>query len=146
VRAPPSGLIVVRGTLTVAGDPRGSGGGSFSFAGAGAGSGNAIDGTVEAAITGDSTVPATLGAVKLEARDESLIDANAGGVAAALAFGQQGAAGALSIGASAAKNDITREVRSVIDDSTVTGTGSATSARAAAAASPRSAPSSPTRR
>ena len=93
------------------------GGGGFAFQGAASGSGNTIDTTVEALIRNGSHVFSGGGSdIVLDAKDKSDISADGGGVALVRATGS---AGAVSIGASIAINDITAHVRSAIDASRV---------------------------
>ncbi|MCF2147132.1 DUF4347 domain-containing protein [Desmonostoc muscorum LEGE 12446] len=92
-----------------------------AFAGAGAGSGNTIRNKTKAEIRNKANVKAS-GNVTLSAKDESKIRADAGGVAIAIAVGQQ-LSGATTIGASLAKNDIQNAVTANIDDAIVNSTG-----------------------
>ena len=101
-----------------------SGGGSaFAFAGAGAGSGNQIgdvDGTPAQTIA--EVVNSTLdagGAITVQAGDESVITADAGGVSISIGVSQSTSV-PVAIGASVAINTIVKSVRARIVDSTIT--------------------------
>ena len=96
---------------------------SGTFAGAGAGSGNTIASNVEALIEGGSTVMTGTGnAVSLTARDNSSIEADAGGLSLGIGVGQSLSAD-ISIGAAVAIDNITNTVMASIIGSTVTSGG-----------------------
>ena len=97
--------------------------GSFSVGAAGAGSGNFIYTTVQALISGGSSVTSGNGqAVLLTANDYSNIEADAGGLSLGYAGGDAGAS--VALGAAAAVNEINNTVLSSVNDSTVTSASS----------------------
>ncbi|NEU80298.1 DUF4347 domain-containing protein [Nostoc sp. UIC 10630] len=100
----------------------GAGGGvTGALAGAGAGTENVIQIAIEASIKNNSTVTANNGDVSLTATDSSIIKADAGGIAIAIAASLgAGAKGAASIGAAVATNTVNNSVKALIDGSTVT--------------------------
>ena len=98
----------------------------LAFAGAGAGSGNTIENTIEAAVKNNSTINANNNALTLTATDTSTIIADAGGVALAVGTSGNKTAGALSIGASIADNEITNSTSAYIDGGTVAQAGDVT--------------------
>ena len=112
--------------MTIGGTLAGSGGagGGFSAAAAGAGSGNTVNNTVQTYIANNSVVTKTGGgAVKLTATDSSSIIAVAGSLALSGAGGAGGGA-AGSLGVSSATNSIGNQVKSYIDLSKVSSSGS----------------------
>ncbi len=107
--------------------------GGFTIAAAGAGSGNDIHNTIKAAIENGSTVITADGAsVSLAATDNSRVTADAGGFGLAGVDRSEGGR-VITLGVSAAHNDITNEVRAVVDDSTVRSAGQVTLSSAATA-------------
>jgi len=100
----------------------GAGGGvTGALAGAGAGTENVIQIAIEASIKNNSTVTANNGDVSLTASDSSIVKADAGGIAIAIAASLgAGAKGAASIGAAVATNTVNNSVKALIDSSTVT--------------------------
>ena len=111
--------LAIAGSASVAGGLIGGG----AFAGAGAGAGNTIANTVQAYVSGKSTVSTvTSGMVKLSATDASKIKIDSGGVAVAAAGGAGGGLAAAA-GASVAVNKITNTIQAYADDSTITSAG-----------------------
>ncbi len=100
---------------------------NIQIAGAGAGSGNSVDNDIEASIVGSASTPAPAiqagGGIRVEATDQSTIEADAGGVAIAFAVSKDSSMFSLAIGLSAAKNDITNTVDAKITGSTVLAKG-----------------------
>ena len=88
-----------------------------AVAAGGAGSGNRISNTVEAAVTGASTITSSGGGVSLTAEDDSHITAVSVGAALALSSGQ--ASVAVPIGVAVAVNRIANTIHAGIDNSTV---------------------------
>ncbi len=119
--------------FAIGGALSGSGGEGLSlgFAGAGAGAINTVNNDIEAYIQGCSGgsigVTAGSGGVTLQAVDDSVIHADTGGFAVAIAIETQGGAGSLSVGASKSDNEIGQGsgqfVKAFIDSSTVTTPG-----------------------
>jgi hypothetical protein len=107
--------VGVAGSIAAGGEGPGA-----AFAGAGSASDNTIGNTVQATISGSSTVSTNLGAVALTATDQATIKAAAGAAAFAVAGGEGGGA-AVPIAASAAVNRITDTAAAVIDGSNGTG-------------------------
>jgi hypothetical protein len=98
-----------------------AGGGAFD--GAGAGSGNTLACNVEALIEGGSTVMTGTGStVALTARDNSYIQADAGGLSLGIGVGGM-LGGAISIGAAVAIDNVTNTIEASIIGSTVTSGG-----------------------
>jgi len=98
--------------------------GSGKFAGAGSVSVNMIKNTTEAAIENGSTVPTPgAGSVTLTATDTSKITADGGGVGIAYASGGQNSGTSFAVGISVAINDIGNNTYALIDDSSVTSSG-----------------------
>ncbi len=108
--------------LTIAGALAGAlglGTSSFgiSFSGAGTGSGNSIATSTSATVGPSSVLTSTAGRIDVSAANSSTIEAQ--GVAGSLAFqSQEGAS--LAVGVSIAENQITRNVRSTINNASVT--------------------------
>ncbi|MBD2449019.1 DUF4347 domain-containing protein [Nostoc sp. FACHB-152] len=99
----------------------GAGGVTGALAGAGAGTENVIQIAIEASIKNNSTVSANNGDVSLTASDSSIVKADAGGIAIAIAASLgAGAKGAASIGAAVATNTVNNSVKALIDGPTVT--------------------------
>jgi hypothetical protein len=107
----------IAGTLT-AGDSTGVG-----IAGAGSGSGNSVTNTIEAAVRGSTLV--TGAAVRLEAQDNSTIDAIAGSASISITAGGGTNVG-IGLGLSVTINDIDNDVLAIIDDSDITSGGDVT--------------------
>ena len=99
-----------------------------AVAAGGAGSGNRISNTVEAAVTGASTITSSGGGVSLTAEDDSHITAVSVGAALALSSGR--ASVAVPIGAAVAVNRIANTIHAGIDNSTVSNLGGAISIQA----------------
>ncbi|MBD2412394.1 hypothetical protein FACHB389_10860 [Nostoc calcicola FACHB-389] len=93
-------------------------GGGVTGSGAGSSSNNTISNTIEASINNSNNVTADSGSVTLSAIDTSTINADAGGVAVALAGGSSGGT-AVSVGAAIATNTIDNTTKATIDKSTV---------------------------
>ncbi|WP_392533892.1 DUF4347 domain-containing protein [Nostoc sp. C117] len=93
-------------------------GGGVTGSGAGSSSNNTISNTIEASINNTNNVTADSGSVTLSAIDTSTINADAGGVAVALAGGSSGGT-AVSVGAAIAINTIDNTIKATIDKSTV---------------------------
>jgi hypothetical protein len=107
--------IAAAGALNTNGS---SGGGGFALQGAASGSWNSINNIVEALIRNASHVTSGSSAdVKLNATDKSEISADGGGVALVRA---SGSAGAVSLGASIAINEIIANVLAAVQASEVT--------------------------
>src|SRR5690606_13448182 len=93
----------------------GAGSVGVGVSGAGVSTENRINTYVEASITGDSNDEAagiTVGAVDLDARDDSTITANAGAASIAAGFGFVGVS--VSLGVAIATNEISNTVRAFI--------------------------------
>ena len=114
--------------LTVAGAVSASlsQGPAFGFAGAGAGSGNTVVATTTATIAdtnaadGPTALFAAAAPVAVRATDQSTIRANAGGVALAAGINPSGGANVnVSVGASAAVNNLTPTVTASVDRAAV---------------------------
>ncbi|WP_108257940.1 beta strand repeat-containing protein [Mangrovicoccus ximenensis] len=111
-------------TLTIAGSFAGGTNGS-AFAGAGAGSGNYINATTEARIanpSGTQAVTVTGGGVEILASDNSEITADAGSGALGVSA-DSSALGAVTAGASAAENKITRATTAALQGAHVSSDG-----------------------
>ena len=90
--------------------------------GAGAGSGNTVRNTIEASISGNSTVTSTGGNVSLSALDSAQIKADGGGISVGVGAGGIAGVGA-SVGVGFASNLIQNDVRTTINQSDVTAAG-----------------------
>jgi len=110
--------------LTVAGSGGGSGGaiGGVSVAGAASNSANVIANTIAATVTGSTVTTHNNAAVTMDAVDNSLIMANAGGASAAGAGGAIGGV-TVTLGGSAAVNVIANSMKTTISGSTVSADG-----------------------
>ncbi len=99
----------------------------IALAGAGAGSGNSVRNRVRAAIRGSRALSGAGiqagGGVRVSARDESTITADAGGFAISAVFSASGSFVSVAIGIAAAKNDIANSVTAEIVNSTVLAEG-----------------------
>ncbi len=110
-------------TFGIAGGVSSSQQSAFAFAGAGSGSGNRIgdvDGTPAQTIA--RVVSSTLlagGEIRVEARDESTITADAGGVSVAVGISQNTSV-PIAVGAAVAINTIVKTVRAIVTGSTIT--------------------------
>jgi hypothetical protein len=96
---------------------------SAAVAGAGAGSKNVIGNTVEAAVTGGSSVTTQNGgSVEVAATDDAGIDAEATAIAVSAASSDSFAA-AVSLSATYAENDVTDQVEALVDSATIASAG-----------------------
>ncbi|MFV2066971.1 MAG: beta strand repeat-containing protein, partial [Pirellulales bacterium] len=110
--------------LAVAGSGAGATGQGLTgaFAGAGAGAVNEVNNTVQAFIlnsTGTKSVVATAGDVRVAANDAAGIQADVIGASLAVSSSSKGSSGAIAIGLSIAKNEISNDVLAYIDGSRV---------------------------
>ena len=92
-------------TLAAAGSVATDKGPSIAIAGAGAAAVNTITNTIEAVVSGGSSVDSASGELALEALDPSQIAANAAGGSVAISAGKGGSA-AVAVGVSVARNGI----------------------------------------
>ena len=125
VTAAGTGGVVVEAINSATISALSMGGAASSDAGSGAGSQNTIDIDISAGITapgGRTTVSATGGPVRVEARDTSSITADAGGVSVAVAIGKDPGDVNLTgaIAASVAINRITNTVAALVDRADIT--------------------------
>ena len=118
--------------LAVSGSSSSGSGMSGVFAGAGSGASNTVSGAVEAAIVAadaseSQSVQACTGSITLAAADQSVIRADAGGVAIAVAAsGGAANSASLAFGASVALNEVSVTVRALGDDSVIEAQGDVT--------------------
>ena len=108
----------IAGALTAGGSGVGA-----SIGGAGSGSGNSVTNTIEAKVKGSSLT--TGGNVRLEAEDDSTIEALAGSAAVTISAGNSTNV-AVGLGLSITVNDIDNDVLAIIDDSNVDSGGNVT--------------------
>ncbi len=91
-----------------------------ALGGAASGSANQVSNTIEALITGGSTISGTSGGVTVEAFDNAILTADAG--SGVLSFGASVAIGAgVGVAAAVAVNDVSTTTRAAVIDSTVSG-------------------------